>query len=420
MFANFYFISKNSDMRLPLLIITATFLTACGGGGSSTTTAPTTPPPAPPPVTYSVGGSISGLETSGLALTNGEDTIRPAVGDTRFSFAQKLNNGAAYAVKISAQPVLGFQACSLSGTASGAIAGANVTDVTANCGSTMARVSTLATNSFTNALGVAIDAAGSIYVAEYRSVRKISGGVETRLSDDARFGLLIGIAVDKDGNVFVADHSNRSIHKITPDGAVTTVATNLYSLAGIAVDKSGNLFVAGYATNQIAKITPAGVLSVLAGDSTLGTADGQGQAATFSNPFGICIDAADNLYVTDAVSDRIRKVTPDGLVTTIAGSGNVGGKADGPAASASFDQPLGIAIDKAGYLYVADARNNLVRKISPGGMVTTLAGSVSGSADGIGGTASFSMARGIAADNRGNLIMVDADLLRQLTPQVGP
>lgn len=432
-------------MRLPLLLITAAVLTACGGGGGSsstpTTTVPTPPTPEPPPVvvpvTYSVGGGIKGLDTSGLALSNGTETVRPAAGATSFLFAEKFSNGAPYSVSITEQPVLGFLFCFLEGTKSGTIAGADAKAMTASCGSTMARVSTPAINPFVNPYHIATDVAGAIYVADNSGykVRKISGGVDIVLAGDgtfgnvdgpsvsARFGSLTGVAVDKSGNVFVADNGNRSIRKIATDGTVSTVAgTGPHSSpSGIAVDRAGNLFVTDYYDNLIMKIDPSGVVSVFAGSGRMSSEDGQGVAATFSYPNGICIDAADNLYVAESAGNRIRKITPAGVVTTVAGSGVFGGKADGPADKATFKRPIGVTIDSAGYLYVAELDNLAIRKISPNGMVMTMAGgNGSGSKDGPGGYSSFTAPKGIAADNRGNLFVSDYSQIRKLEPQISP
>jgi sugar lactone lactonase YvrE len=428
-------------MRLSLLIIISTLLTACGGGGSPATPAT--------PITYTVSGSIAGLEASGLALTNGGDTIRAVAGDARFSFAQKLSNGASYSVNITTQP-LGFQLCNLTGPASGTIASADVTAIAVNCTSTLGLVSTIAgtdgaiggyvdpltTTAFSNPYHIAVDAAGTIYVADNgnSSVRKISGGVVTTLAgngvdgntDDvgtqARFGSPLGIAVDDAGNVFVTDGTNRNIRKIAPNGAVTTVASKgLTSPSGIAVDKAGNLFVADTYDNRIRKITPAGEVSNFAGSGNMGEVDGPGEAASFSFPVGICIDATGNLYVSDSAGNRIRKITPTGAVSTLAGSGLFGGKADGPTASATFHQPIGITIDNAGFIYVAEMSNNLVRKLSPSGQVSTLAGGGVGyKTDGLGSIASFASLKGIAADNHGNLIVADGTRIRKLTPAISP
>jgi secreted PhoX family phosphatase len=229
----------------------------------------------------------------------------------------------------------------------------------------------------------------------------------------------------------VTDGANRRIRKISPDGRVTTVAgsgkygdldgdaytASFTYVSGIAVDKAGNLFVADVDNNKIRKITPAGDVSTFAGSGGMDVVDGQGKAASFSYPIGICIDGAGNLFVADSAGDRIRKITPGGMVSTLAGSGIFGGKADGPAGTASFDQPIGIAVDNAGFVYVSELTNKLVRKISPGGQVSTLAGGgLLNFADGTGNAASFAAPKGIAVDNRGNLFVADSNRIRKLAP----
>lgn len=428
-------------MRLSLLIVIATLLTGCGGGGTST--APVTP------ASYTVRGDITGLEASGLTLTNGSDTVHPAAGSLSFSFAQQLSKDAPYSVNIATQP-LGFQLCHLTGPASGTIASMEIVAITVNCASALGLVSTIAgtdgtiggfvdpltTSAFSNPYHVAVDAEGTIYVADNSnsSIRKIRDGIVTTLAGNgvngnadgtgtkARFGSPIGIAVDNAGNLFVTDGSNRNIRKIAPDGIVTTVASSGFtSPDGIAVDKAGNLFVADYYDNRIRKVTPAGEVSTFAGSGNMGEVDGQGDAASFSNPAGICIDAAGNLYVSDSAGNRIRKITPTGAVSTLAGSGVFGGNTDGPKASATFNQPIGITVDNAGFVYVAEMGNNLVRRVSPSGQVTTLAGGGVGfKTDGLGNVASFASLKGISTDNHGNLIVADGTRIRKLTPALAP
>lgn len=437
-------------MRTPLLIATSVLLTSCGGGSS----APAPPPAAP---TYSLGGSITGLEASGLVLANGSDTLRPAPGATGFTFAQRLPAATPYAVSIATQP-LGFQLCNLSGPVAATIANGDVSAMALGCAAAAASVSTVAgsdgtiggyvdpstSSALSSPYHLTVDAAGTIYVADNGNsvIRKISGGVVTTfaggvrgnadgLGIKARFGSPTGVALDDGGNLYVTDGTNRNIRKIAPDGQVTTVAGNgdyghangsvytasFTSPSGIAVDKARNLYIADYYDNRIRKITPAGEVSTFAGSGSMGKADGQGEAASFSYPTGITIDAADNLYVADSAGNRIRKISPSGAVSTLAGSGVFGGRADGPAQTATFNQPIGIAIDNAGFIYISEMMNKLVRKLSPSGQVSTLAGGgASYKTDGIGSVASFSSLTGIAVDNRGNLFVSDGTRIRKLAP----
>lgn len=248
----------------------------------------------------------------------------------------------------------------------------------------------------------------------------------------ATFSQPFGVATDTKGNIYVVDHLNNVIRKITPAGVVTTLAgsgiigradgtgtaASFNQPTGIAVDVAGNVYVADVSNNLIRKITPAGVVTTLAGSGELGAADGTGTAATFSNPSGLAVDASGNIYVADLSNNRIRKITPGGVVTTLAGTG-ISGAIDGPGASATFNQPYGVAVDAKGNVYVADWGNNLIRKITPAGVVTTIAGSgKAGYADGKGAEASFNKPFGLTIDENGNIYVVDTgnERIRKISP----
>ena len=158
------------------------------------------------------------------------------------------------------------------------------------------------------------------------------------------------------------------------------------------MDSAGNVYVADSANNTIRKVTPAGVVTTLAGlAGSCGSADGTGSAARFYCPAGVAVDSAGNVYVADMHNNTIRKVTPAGVVTTLAGLAGSPGSADGTGSAARFNDPYGVAVDSAGNVYVADTGNNTIRKVTPGGVVTTLAGLAgsAGSADGTGSAARF-------------------------------
>ena len=243
------------------------------------------------------------------------------------------------------------------------------------------------------------------------------------------------ITEDTSGNFYVADASGNTIEKITPAGAVSTLAGSS-SLAGsldgtgsnarfdqpsgVAVDGGGNLYVADTGNATIRKITPDGVVSTLAGSAARGNQDGVGSAASFEAPTGIAVDSAGNLYVADAFNATIRKITSSGAVSTLAGTAGTRGDADGPGSSAQFNYPSGVAVDASGNVYVADTYNDIIRKIDPTGMVTTLAGSagISGGNDGTGSDALFNQPSGVAVDASGNVGVADTGnaTIRRITP----
>ena len=294
---------------------------------------------------------------------------------------------------------------------------------------------------FFNPSGIAADAAGNLYVADSGSIRKITAaGAVTTLAGtanlagnvdgsgaNAQFNSPSGIAVDAAGNLYVVDPGNQNIRKITPAGVVTTLAgTTGVAFTGrtdgsgasrfgyphyIAVDAAGNVYVTDTVGQIVRKITPTGVVTTLAGTRGVnGSADGSGAAARFNYPQGIALDMAGNLVVADTRNQIIRKITLAGEVTTLAGTAFATGSANGGGAAAQFNGPRGITADSAGNLYVADRGNGTIRKITPAGVVTTLAGTpgVFGSADGSGAAAQFFGMDGIAADTAGNLYVADS------------
>jgi len=285
--------------------------------------------------------------------------------------------------------------------------------------------------------GVAIDAKGNMYVTDSYTdlIRKISpsavvttlagtgsGGFANGTGSGASFNHPVGIAVDTSGNIYVADQNNNAIRKVTPAGAVTTLAggtqgsadgtgtaAQFYHPSGVAVDVAGNVYVADYLNNTIRKITAAGVVTTFAG-STQGSSDGTGTGAQFFNPNGVSVDASANLYVSDRGNSKIRKITPAGVVTTLAGNGTAG-FADGAAASAMFNLPNGSAIDNSGNLYISDFTNIRIRQISPSSIVTTLVGSTTqvgfNVINGVGSVATLNGPSSVNIDQSGNLFVTD-------------
>ncbi|MEI8090349.1 MAG: NHL repeat-containing protein, partial [Opitutaceae bacterium] len=180
---------------------------------------------------------------------------------------------------------------------------------------------------------------------------------------------------------------------------------------GVAVDATGNVFVADESNHTIRKMTPSGVVTTLAGlAGSQGSTDGTGSAARFSNPSGVAVDAAGNIYVADRGNHTIRKITSGGMVTTLAGStAGDPGSTDGTGTDARFYSPAGVAVDANGNVYVAERTNHTIRKITSFGVVTTLAGAAgsSGSTDGTGNSARFNQPRGVAVDAAGNVYVGD-------------
>jgi sugar lactone lactonase YvrE len=271
---------------------------------------------------------------------------------------------------------------------------------------------------------VAIDSEGSLYVTHYynRIVRITPDGNAHTLWSSVWGDIPLGIVVDANKNVFATIYSSY-ILKISADGKATILAGSAesgdvdgqgasarFNLSyGIAVDNDGNVYVADTFNHKIRKITPDGTVSTLAG-STSGYKDGTGTNAQFGSPWDVATDGEGNVYVADGV--RIRKITSDGQVSTVAGS--TPGYLDGTTANARFGQLIGIAIDTAGNLYVCDADNNLlnyivVRRIAPDGTVVTVAGSTSGNLDGPGSVAKFERVTGISMISNGTFYIAQAD-----------
>jgi sugar lactone lactonase YvrE len=248
----------------------------------------------------------------------------------------------------------------------------------------------------------------------------------------ASFSNMMGLAADTQGNIFVADSRNNMIRKITPDGIVTTIAGNgragsadgrgdsasFFYPEGVAVDRKGNLYIADTHNSLIRKINPKGIVTTFAGRRIYYNVPGKDTVVRFDNPVGIAVDDSGFVYVADRGNDLIRKINPDGKVYDIAGNGKPGSK-NGNGSAASFYLPGGISLDSIGNMYVADTYNNLIRKINPMGVVTTLAGNTArGSGNGKGPAAAFSHPTGIAVDRDGNVFVADVgnNRIRKINP----
>lgn len=407
--------------------------------------------------TFTVGGSISGLTASGLVLANGTTTLTVTSGSTSFTFGTALAAGSGFNVTVQTQPT--GLTCTVS-NGSGTVASANVSSVTVACTPSVPTVSTFAGTgvsgfangtgtaaSFAFPMGVAFDGSGNLYVADNgnHAIRKIaSSGIVTTLAGSGVSGSANGtgiaasfywpykVAVDSIGNVYVADTQNQLIRKISSLGVVTTLAgsgsagyvngtgtaASFYYPQAIAVDSAGNVYVGEQYNHAIRKITPAGVVSTLAGDVTSGFVDGVATAARFNEPKGITIDSSGNLYVADTRNHAIRKITPSGTVSTLAGTGS-SGFVNGVGTAASFNAPADVGIDSAGNVYVVELNNHAVRKITPSGVVSTWAGTgVTGFVNGVGTSAKFATPYGIAVNGAGIVYVADTanNVIRKIAP----
>jgi len=298
--------------------------------------------------------------------------------------------------------------------------------------------------SLANPWGVALDAAGNLYIADYRNnrIRKVSptgiittvaGGGTAYPGDggpatSASLPVPWGVAADAAGNLYIASDGSR-IRKINSSGIIGTVAGNgaigfsgdggpatsaaLYEPSGVAVDAAGNLYIADTWNQRIRKVSPSGIISTVAGNKAYKFAGDGGPAtsASLSRPGGVAVDAVGNLYIADKMNNRIRKVSPSGIISTVAGNGTEGFSGDGgPATSASLNWPAAVAVDAAGNLYVADTLNSRIRKVSPSGIISTVAGNGMAGFSGDGGSAtsaSLNLPQGVAVDAAGNVYIAD-------------
>lgn len=294
--------------------------------------------------------------------------------------------------------------------------------------------------------GIAVDASGTLVIADTGNhcirtigpdghVRTLAGTGERGLADGptavTRFQRPSGVAVDAAGTIDVADTDNHRICRLAADGQVATLAgdgregdadgpgavARFHRPRGVDVDAAGTVYVADTGNRRIRTISPDGTVRTLAGPGRPGGVARVTADARLAWPAGVAVDAAGIVYVADRFGRRIRTVSPDGLVTTLAGSG-IEGFADGPAATAQFSHPVGVAVDALGQVYVADAANHHIRQITPAGVVTTLAGGgVWGWVDGPAGTARFAEPTGVAVDGRGTVYVTDTanDRVRTIT-----
>lgn len=301
--------------------------------------------------------------------------------------------------------------------------------------------------------GLALDSKGNLFVADTwnQRVRKVSpAGIITtvagsgpvgpgagRFSGDggpatqAALNWPQGVAVDSAGNLFVAEWRNHRVRRVSPDGKIATVAGTgkqgfsgdggpataaaLSGPSGLAVDRGGNLYIADFHNGRVRKVSANGMIATVAGGGTADPGDGgPATAAVLPTPAGLAVDRTGNLFVTSPSSHRVRKVSPNGTITTVAGSSPGGGRAGGfsgdggPATKAQLNSPDAVAVDRVGNLYISDNGNHRVRKVSPDGTITTVAGGgTRGLVDGIAATAATLDPFGVVVDPEGNLLVAD-------------
>ena len=329
------------------------------------------------------------------------------------------------------------------------ISGGTITTVAGNGTGTFSGDGGSATSaSLSGPTGVALDAAGNLYIAELGSrIRKVSNGTITTVAGNgvngfsgdggpatnASLNVPNGPAVDAAGNIYIADSNNQRIRKVS-GGTITTVAGNgtggfsgdggpatsatLYDPNFAVLDEAGNLYIADYYNQRIRKVS-SGTITTVAGNGTAGFSGDGGPAtsAALYYPSGIAPDPAGNLYIADLYNHRIRKVS-DGTITTIAGTGTASFSGDGgPAISAALSYPDGVALDSAGNLYISDSGNNRIRKVS-GGTITTVAGNGTSGSSGDGGPATIASIHnlaGVALDAAGNVFITEYSRVRKVS-----
>ena len=295
--------------------------------------------------------------------------------------------------------------------------------------------------------GVALDASGNLYFADLGNnrVRKVNGtGTITTVAGAGSYGFSgdggpatsaelaqpTGVAVDSSGDLYIADNSNNRVRKVDSSGTITTVvgggisglgdggpatAAQLNQPVGVAVDGSGNLYIADAGNSRVRKVDGSGTITTVAGTGGFGFSGdgGPATAAQLNSPYGVALDGSGNLYIGDTGNQRVRRVNGSGTISTVAGTGTQGFSGDGgPATAAQLRDPVGVALDGSGNLYIADSANSRVRKVDGTGTISTVAGTGGFGFSGDGGPATAAQLNstyGVALDSSGNLNIGDAN-----------
>ncbi len=252
------------------------------------------------------------------------------------------------------------------------------------------------------------------------------GGLPPGPAVDGSIGAPMGIATDAGGNIFFASPILNSILKLAPNGMLTRIAgtsrrgysgdggpaerAQLNDPGGVAVDGAGNLFIADTGNNRIRRVSPSGIITTVAGNGSLGFSGDGGPATTAQVSGGpLAVDAAGNLYIADGVNYRVRKVSPRGIITTVAGNGTCCFSGDGGPATSAQVVAVGVAVDRGGNLLIADSVR--IRRVSPSGIISTVPGSESLPASGNRG-----VAWGVAVDGAGNVLVAALGAILRISP----